>query len=46
MTGHLDGTGLTGNLHKRNNQIRSHSQSLNANQKAYAAWYLLTSIAR
>jgi hypothetical protein len=24
MTGHLDGTGETGNLHQRNNQIRSH----------------------
>ena len=81
MTGHLDGSGLTGNLHLRNEQIRefcrsnnkvlydfgngsrdgnwaiewqnshsididwyqcssAHSQSLNANQKAYAAWWL------
>jgi len=27
MTGHLDGTGLTGNLHQRNEQIRQYCQS-------------------
>jgi hypothetical protein len=27
MTGHLDGTGLTGNLHRRNDQIRSYCRS-------------------
>jgi len=29
MTGHLNGTGETGNLHQRNNQIRSHVMSNN-----------------
>ncbi len=29
MTGHLDGTGLTGNLHLRNEQIRSYCKSNN-----------------
>lgn len=27
MTGHLDGTGLTGNLHRRNEQIRSYCRT-------------------
>jgi len=27
MTGHLDGTGLTGNLHRRNEQIRGYCQN-------------------
>jgi hypothetical protein len=29
MTGHLDGTGLTGNLHKRNEQIRKYCRDNN-----------------
>jgi hypothetical protein len=29
MTGHLDGTGLEGNLHKRNQQIRTYCTGLN-----------------